>query len=392
MSGRNFNRRSLLAGAGAASLGLAASGAFAQSATQPAAPAPAAAPEPDPPPPALKALFADRFRIGMALDPEILEQRMSRDLVLTHASSISAESVMKAQPISLGERSYDFSRADALIAFAQAHGIGVRGHNLVWHQTAPDWFFAGDTSDKAAYQAKVRRRLETYVHDVVTHFKGKVYCWDVINECTSDSASDVYRQSPWFKALGPDYIVYALKAARAADPDAALFINDYDTEHDEKRGRLLQIVRTARAAGAPLDGVGHQMHINTLSPSPAMVHRALTDVEGLGLINHVTELDVSIYPDPGSCFADRSTCLPSLRPHDPRLREALMDQARQYRAMFKVFEAHPSVKSVTFWGIADNHTWLDTFPVTRLNLPLLFAPGGQPKPAYWAVVDQDSPI
>ncbi len=380
-----FNRRTLLAGA--AATGLAATAARAQ--TAPAA-APAAA---DAAPPALKAVFADRFKIGMALDPEILEQKLNHDLVLTHASSISAESVMKAQPIGVGPGQYDFDRADALIAFAQANGIGVRGHNLVWHQTAPAWFFEGDQSNRAAYQAKVRKRLETYVHDVVTHFKGKVYCWDVINECTSDDASEVYRQSPWFKALGPDYIVYALQAARAADPDVALFINDYDTEHADKRGRLLQIVKAARAAGAPLDGIGHQMHINTQSPTAGQVHQALSDVEALGLINHVTELDVSIYPDPGSCFADHATCLPSINPKDRALlTKALTEQARQYRDMFKVFEAHPSVKSVTFWGIADNHTWLDTFPVTRLNLPLLFAPHGQPKPAFWAIVEPDQPI
>jgi endo-1,4-beta-xylanase len=61
--------------------------------------------------------------------------------------------------------------------------------------------------------------------------------------------------------------------------------------------------------------------------------------------------------------------------------------ALQYRALFNVFTSHASVKAVTMWGVADNHTWLSSFPVTRNNAPLLFDTSGNPKAAFWAVVD-----
>ena len=84
--------------------------------------------------------------------------------------------------------SYNWATADELITWASANGIAVRGHTLCWHSQTPDWLTTGTA-------AEVRTKLETYVRDVVTHFKGKVYCWDVVNECTSDDASGAYRNS-----------------------------------------------------------------------------------------------------------------------------------------------------------------------------------------------------
>lgn len=323
----------------------------------------------------------------MAVDPGLTSQTITHDLLLKHASSLTAESVMKPDPIGVSEDVYDFTQADALIAFAQANGIAVRGHCLVWHRTAPAWFFAGDQSDAAAYKALVRQRLETYVTDVVTHFKGKVYCWDVVNEVVSDDASGDYRPSQWYQALGPDYIEYAFRAARAADPGAQLFINDYSTEYADKRGRLLNIVQDLLNKGVPVDGVGHQLHISITSTTATAVAAALSDVEAKGLVNHVTELDVSIYADPASCSVSGTGCAAQIDPGSQAYNDALRAQALLYRSLYDLFATHASVEAVTTWGVADNHTWLDTTPVTRTNYPLLFDVSGNPKSAFWAVAD-----
>ena len=112
---------------------------------------------------------------------------------------------------------------------------------------------------------------------------------------------------------------------------------------------------------------------------------------GGGLVNHVTELDVSIYADPGNCFSQRSIppCMADYGASPPQ--SVLSDQARLYRALFNAFN-RPSVTSVTTWGVADNHTWLNSFPVTRTNRPLLFDTAGDPKWAFWAVVDPNIAI
>ncbi|MBW8879909.1 MAG: endo-1,4-beta-xylanase [Asticcacaulis sp.] len=186
--------------------------------------------------------------------------------------------------------------AETFVAFAKANHIAVQGTTLVWHQTAPDWFFAGDPND-TNYRAKVRRRLERYVTDVATHFKGRIDSWVVVNEPTSNVVGETYRNSRWYEVLGADYIDAAFRAARAADPDAQLLINDYLTEEPEKRARFLEIIDGMRSRGVPFDGVGHQCHMGTvpkiwnrpLNYTAADVDAALTAVEARGLINHVTE-------------------------------------------------------------------------------------------------------
>lgn len=337
--------------------------------------------------PALKTHFASKFKIGMAADPVWATETITNGVLLKHANSITAESVMKAQPIGVSAGVYNYTQADQLIAFANTNGMEVRGHALVWHQTSPSWFFDGDQSDMTAYRALVRQRLETYVTDVVTHFSGKVTAWDVVNEVVSDSDSETYRTSPWYNLFGYDYIDWAFAAARAADPTVKLFINEYSTEAPNKRARFMDIVQGMLDRGVPVDGVGHQMHISVAYPPASEVEAAITAVEAKGLINHITELDVSIYADPGTCFSNTATCLPALTPGSAAMNTALRAQALKYREVFEVFENHASVQSVTFWGAADNHTWLNNFPVNRLNLPFMFDTTGLPKSAFWAVVD-----
>lgn len=332
----------------------------------------------------LKTLFACRFKIGMAVDPNDLRDEVTRDLVLRHANSVTAENVLKPHIIGAREGVYDFARGDALVAFCRRHAIAVRGHTLVWHQNAPDWFFRGDRSDPVAYRALVRRRLERYVTDVVTHYRGKVYVWDVVNEVASLKDGEVYRDSPWYRALGPDFIEYAFRAARAADPDVLLFINDFGTEEPAKRQRLLTIVKSLLAKGVPLDGVGHQLHMTTPT-DPDGVDTALTAVEALGLKNQITELDVSFYKDPQSCYTDAAQCLPSLRRGSQEVGDQLGAQALLYGRLYRIFSRHPSVQAVTTWGAGDNGSWLSTFPTRRLDLPLIFDETGLPKPAYEAI-------
>lgn len=347
------------------------------------APAPAPTPAPSPTPaevPALKTHFSARFKIGMAADPAGYKNAVANPVILKHANSITAENCFKPSALAVSAGVYNWTTADELAAFAAANGMVVRGHTLCWHQQTPDWFFAGTP-------AEVRARFETYIRDVVTHFKGKVTCWDVVNECTSDEAGSPYRNSRWFQVLGADYIEIALRAARAADPDVKLFINDYSTEDPAKLARLMTIVADLQAKGVPLDGIGHQLHVNNDWPPAANVDTALRSVANKGLINHVTELDVSFYNDPGSCYANRTGCAADVTGDATQLATAQRAQALQYRALFNVFKQHASLQSVTTWGIADNSTWLSGFPITRGNRPLLFDITGAPKPAARAITD-----
>jgi endo-1,4-beta-xylanase len=352
-------------------------------------------------PPSLRQIYRRHFLVGAAINSDLLARPRDAALLRRHYSSLTPRSALKAYGLSLGEGRYSFADAEAHIRFAHANGMRMRGHTLVWHwksgdrNAAPDWFFAGDRSDPGyrapSHRDLVRRRLETYIADVVGRFRGRVYAWDVVNEPASDAAGETYRtDSPWFDALGPDYIEYAFRAARAADPHVQLFINDYNTEQPAKRARLMAIVDDLKAKRVPIDGVGHQLHLQR-NGSVEGVADALRATEERGLINHVTELDVSIYVDPGSCFGSgRTGCQADYGAEVPP--GLFAEQARLYRALFAEFTRHPSLKSVTTWGLIDADSWLNGFPVPRTNRPLLFDGEGEPKPAFWAVADPNFTI
>ncbi|TDN57958.1 endo-1,4-beta-xylanase [Paraburkholderia sp. BL10I2N1] len=342
-------------------------------------------------PPQLRSVMAAHFKVGAAIEPDSITSPADAALLAAQFSSLTAENKMKPGTIGVAEGKYNFVPADEIVAFAQAHAIAVRGHTLVWHfksgdwTEAPDWFFAGDPNDPH-YRDIVAARLRRYVTDVVTHFRGKVYAWDVVNEVISDDPHQVDREdSPWYRALGKDYIAIAFRAARAADPNAKLYINDYNTDDAGKRAKLLSVIRKLRAQGVPIDGVGHQMHISVNWPPLPNIKQAFDDVAALGLENQVTELDVSLYTDSGECWSNPHACLPDLGQPVPN--DVMRAQAQRYRAVFDLFEHEPSIKAVTLWGYSDKHTWLTSTPVPRTNLPLLFEANLQAKAAFWTIVD-----
>jgi endo-1,4-beta-xylanase len=365
--------------------------------------------------PALKTTLAARFGvvnfpIGAAIE---VASTGGTDAALLqkHFSSITAENVMKpatiwpnkpgtapAQPADQP----NFGPADALVNFAAANNIQVRGHTLLWHQTVPTWMVVGDLGNPTNYRATVQQHLRSYITAVMTHFPD-VYAWDVVNEVATDTpnAADPYRHdSPWYAAYanggldGKDYVVDAFTIAGEVrtqlgknSANMKLMLNDYNTELPGKRANVLKIVQDVINAGAPIDGVGHQLHLS-VGADVSQVTAAFTAVEALSstLVNHVTELDVSIYADPGDCFSLRTIppCLADLGANPPQ--SVLSQQATLYRALFNAFN-RPSVTSVSLWGIADNHTWLNSWPVPRTNRPLLFDAAGNPKWAFWTVVD-----
>jgi endo-1,4-beta-xylanase len=363
--------------------------------------------------PALKTTLAARFGVvnfpvGAAIEAG---STMGTDVAILqkHFSSITAENAMKpdtiwpsipgtapAQPAA----SPNFVPADVLVNFAAVNNLQVRGHTLLWHQTVPTWMIVGDLNNPANYRATLQQHLRTYITAVMQHFPN-VYAWDVVNEVATDTpnAANPYRtDSIWYGAYanggmnGRDYVVDAFTIAgqvRAAigKPGIKLMLNDYNTEIPGKRANVLKIVQDVINAGAPIDGVGHQFHLN-LNADVSQVTAALVAVENLSstLVNHVTELDVSIYGDPSDCFSQRTIppCLADLGASPPQ--SVLSQQATLYRALFSAFN-RPSVTSVSLWGVADNHTWLNTWPVTRTNRPLLFDTAGNPKWAFWTVVD-----
>lgn len=328
--------------------------------------------------PSVYQALAGYFPIGAAISSGDLSGPHA-ELLAKHFNSIVAENAMKMAYLEPTEGVFDFRAADALVDFAKVHHMLIRGHTLVWHEQTPPWLFkdasGNDLQPNPETKALLLRRLNTYIRTVVLHYKGDVYAWDVVNEVIDPDQPDGFRRSRWFELTGTDYIDTAFRAAHEAAPHAKLFINDYDTTDPTKRTFLYNLVRDLKARGVPIDGVGHQMHINIHWPTVEAIAETIDMFSGLGVDNQVTELDVSVYDN----FTDSCPAISQ---------DALIEQGYRYRDLFQAFrDLKDELSGVTFWGVADDHTWLKGFPIARLDLPLLFDEHLQAKPAYWGIVD-----
>ncbi|MGN9837816.1 endo-1,4-beta-xylanase [Nonomuraea sp. H19] len=308
------------------------------------------------------------FVMGSALTrPETLG--VHAELLTRHFNGITPGNELKWDATEPREGEFTFADGDHLVDFGVEHGMTVRGHTLIWHSQTPDWVFAG--ADKAT----LLRRLENHVRTLVTRYKGKIAAWDVVNEVVDENQPDGLRRSKWYEIAGLDFIRTAFRVAREADPDAKLFINDYNTEFPRKREALYALVKRLKDEGVPIDGVGHQLHLNIEQPPASYVEDTIERFAPLGVDQQVTELDVSIYTDFVSSY---DTISPEL----------LAEQGHRYKELFDVFRRQAGkLSSVTVWGESDDVSWLQSWPIPRLNAPLLFDHDLQAKPAYWAVAD-----
>jgi endo-1,4-beta-xylanase len=330
--------------------------------------------------PALKEVFAGEFAIGAAVSMPQLTGAQG-DLLKGQFNSITPSNALKWAATEPNENVFDFTASDQIVNFAVSNDIKVRGHTLVWHNQTPAWVFqdaAGEPMTPTRQnRALLLSRMENHVRSLVSQYRERISTWDVVNEVLNDDGS--MRQSMWYQITGLDYITDAFITAHAADPTAKLCINEVDLTRPAKRDAMFELVAELKAAGAPIDCIGSQMHVNIQSPTPAAVSASIDKFAQLGVDQQITEMDVSVYTDNTSSYA--SIPAPSLA-----------RQAAQYKALFAVFRKHrEQISSVTFWGLADDQTWLNSYPIPRTDAPLLFDTQLLPKPAFWAVVGSVRP-
>jgi endo-1,4-beta-xylanase len=371
--------------------------------------------------PQLDQRYKDSFTIGAAVEPNQLLDAKDSQMLKRHFNSIVAENVMKPSSLQPVEGQFNWEPADKLVKFAKENGMDLRGHTLVWHSQVPDWFFkdangnsmvvwqngkqvVADPSNLEANKRLLLSRLETHVKTVVSRYKDDIKSWDVVNEVIDEWGGhpEGLRQSPWFLITGTDYIKVAFETARQyAAPDAKLYINDYNTEVTPKRTYLYNLVKSLKEQGVPIDGVGHQGHIQIGWPSEKEIEDTINMFADLGLDNQITELDVSMYGWPVRAYPT----------YDSIPAQKFIDQADRYDRLFKLYEKlGDKISNVTFWGISDNHTWLNdradvyydaegnvvtdaNAPYAKMearsgkDAPFVFDPEYNVKPAYWAIID-----
>lgn len=300
--------------------------------------------------------------VAVAIDP-LRNDSVYQKLVSEEFNLISTENAMKWGPMSRGKGVYDFRDADYICDFAKQHNQLVHGHVLVWYRQLPDWLTQGSFS-----QEELRSLLENHIRTVAGHFRGRVAGWDVVNEAIEDEGNVIDVNRFWCKHLGPEYIEFAFRVARETDPDAELFYNDWGVEDlGEKSECMYQLLSGLVQKNVPITSVGLQMHTGLgFAPSPKDVVENINRLTDLGLNVHITEMDVRLEYGKGS------------------IQENLEEQARIYEELVGAVVRDTKVKSITFWGLDDNHSWIP-YRFGPDDSGLLFDKHYQRKLSYYAV-------
>ncbi len=325
----------------------------------------------------LKDAYKKYFKIGVAVNTRNISNPEQIALIKKDYNSITAENDMKPQSVQPQEGQWNWTNADKVADFCRQNNIPLRGHTLAWHSQVGQWMFY-DKDGKLVDKETLYDRMRTHITTVMNRYKDIIYCWDVVNEVFTDDekAENPFRQSLWYKIAGEDFIDSAFVFAHRADPNALLFINDYNAATPHKRDKIYNKVKKMIEAGIPVDGIGMQGHYNIYGPSEKDIDDAITKYESI--VKHIqfTELDVRVNEQMGGFLQfDRSgtTITPEI--------EAQFN--KQYQTLFRIFRNHKkSIDVVTFWNLSDRDSWLGA-----RNWPLPYDENYKPKAVYNLLMD-----
>jgi len=340
----------------------------------------------------LKEAFKDKFYIGTALN---VDQIWSRDkkaipVIEREFSSIVAENCMKSMYMQPREGVFYFNDADKFVELGEKNNMFIIGHTLIWHSQAPKWFFTDDKGNDVSREVLIER-MKTHITTIVSHYKGRIHGWDVVNEAVDDGGS--LRESKFLQIIGEDYLQLAFEFARDADPDAELYYNDYSMSNPNKRRGVIRMIKNLQEKGIKIDGIGMQGHVSLEYPSLKSFEESIIAFSQTGAKVMVTEFDMNILPNPkkdvGAEVSLNYAYQKEMNPYADGLSEEKSKEFnKRYVDFFELFLKHQDkISRVTLWGISDKNSWLNDWPMKgRTNYPLLFDRQYNDKPVVQQII------
>jgi endo-1,4-beta-xylanase len=334
--------------------------------------------------------YEDVFPIGAAVSNFHIS--FEEDILIRDFNHLTCENAMKMKDIHPEPEGWNYLDSDRIADFARMHGMKLTGHTLLWHQQAPDWLFEGVTAGDADSLEVLKGRLKSHIETVIDRYADVVDNWDVVNEVISDTFGKTYRDgaegSKWAELFGDqEYVYWAFKYAKdaleAKEPGSSagkLYYNEYNVT--QKADRILEMLAWLKdEKGFQIDGVGLQSHEHMDWPSTTDIQGAIDKFKAAGYKVKISELDVSLY-------SDWATGKFVPQPEVEYTAELSAKQAKRYGDLFALYRKNKDVvTSVTFWGVSDDETWLDTTVDGRNDHPLLYDDAHMPKEVRAAIMN-----
>jgi GH35 family endo-1,4-beta-xylanase len=262
-----------------------------------------------------------------AINPNYLNDTVFAAVLTQQFNSLSPENELKWVEVNPSKGIYDWSGLDRLVAFAEANDMVVKGHGLISGCCNPD--YVTNITDRATLNDAMTAHFTQVMH----RYAGKMDRWDVVTEAF-EVMNGTLAHNFFYNISGPGYIEDAFRIARAAAPNATLFINENQVEfYPEKRQGLYNLVADLVAKGVPIDGIALQMHETFFAPTPGVITEMVKSYHALGLEVTIAELDVHTLNNTA----------------ETEIYGAVIGEALE-----------AGITDISFWGFTDKHsyTWI----------------------------------
>ena len=351
-------------------------------------------------PQTLKDALADKFLVGVAINESQIRGLDERgdSIIFRHFNAIEPENCLKSEEIQPEKGVFKWELADKYVDFGTENGLAVYGHCLIWHSQCPKWFCT-DEDGSDVDPEELKARMKNHIYTLVGRYKGRIKGWDVVNEAINDDGS--WRQSPFYRILGEEYIPLAFQYAHEADPDAELYYNDYNMYRPEKAATAIRMVKDLKARGLRIDAVGFQGHYGMDYPDYAQLEKNIEDIYAAGVNIMFTEVEVTILPTLTRSADIAGLSIEEIR-KDPELsatlipypdgipEERISEWNERVKGLWEVWlRQSDKIIRVNWWGVQDGDSWKNEYPFPvegREEAPLLFDRSFRQKPVVdWVI-------
>jgi len=285
--------------------------------------------------------LSHEFWFGCAITNSIASARMPendkklyKEKFLEYFNSAVTENAVKWPDMEPRKGEVNYSTIDAILAWTEENKIPLRGHNLFWgiEKFVQPWV-------KELSDDELRQTLQKRAETVTAKYKGRFAEYDLNNEMIHGNYYEV--------RLGPEITKQMAQWAHKGDPDAKLWLNDYDILTGNRLDDYMAHIRKLLKQGVPVAGIGVQGHLHAETFDRVQLKKALDSLSIFNLPIRITEFNI---PGQRSKYYNNR----SLR-MTPSEEE---QNARELTDYYKICFAHPSVQGILMWGFWEGENWI----------------------------------